>query len=435
MKKGIITCLLAVLVLANLTAAEYYVSKETGKNGNAGTKDAPFKNIEKAAEKVQPGDKIYVAEGNYYGVRDKGFIMIQKAVEIYGGYSKDFSKRDVLKYRTLVMPPASSNGTGRANKAMEFDIKNGEGKKLVIDGIIFDKGLSNGYHPTKGKPQGVETGMLVLPPGQGVNGGEKSITTEKAIFGGSIMKCDVLIQNCVFNNASNFAIQFGGTGNVKILNNVFTANAMAACEIWGKENKPNAITVEFAYNTVLFTWPRTHAFEDMGYGFRVMTKVEVNIHHNIIGLSCLSAVDRCRIDSPASMENGRKVLMDNNRFFMNKQADVTLPGLGTFEYVWVKDFDDLDRFNSAEGNEELKDIASLKNVLNKAYLAGFLNATYKEKTDYDPNSPANEFRRAMGMNQTMTVQTDVSMFANKYPQDDAVKLFGAVKGFGAQAIK
>ena len=68
-------------------------------------------------------------------------------------------------------------------------------------------------------------------------------------------------------------------------------------------------------------------------------------------------------------------------------------------------------------------------------MAVFLNATYKEKTDYDPNSPANEFRRAMGMNQTMTVQTDVSMFANRYPQDDAVKLFGVVKGFGAQTIK
>jgi len=135
------------------------------------------------------------------------------------------------------------------------------------------------------------------------------------------------------------------------------------------------------------------------------------------------------------MENGRKVLVDNNRFFMNKQADVTLPGLGTFEYVWVKDFEDVDRFNSAEGNEELKDIAPLKNVLNKAYLAGFLNATYKEKTDYDPNSPANEFRRAMGMNQTMTVQSDVSIVCKQISQDDAVKLFGAVKGFGAQAIK
>jgi len=436
MKKIIFNLLLLTFVVSNLTAAEYYVSKETGKNSNAGTKDAPFKNIEKAAEKVQAGDKLYVAEGNYFGVRDKGFIMIKIPVEIYGGYSKDFSKRDVLKYRTLVMPPASSNGTGRANKAMEFDIKNGDGKRLVIDGIIFDKGLSNGYHPTKGKAEGLETGMLILPPGQGENGSDKKvITTEKAILGGSIMKCDMLIQNCVFNNASNFAIEFGGTGNVRILNNVFTANAMSACQIWGKENKANAIIVEFAYNTVLFTWPRTHAFEDMGYGFRVMTKVEVNIHHNIIGLSALSAVDRCRIDSPAAMENGRKVLLDNNRFFMNKQADVTLPGLGTFEYVWVKDFDDLDRFNSAEGNEELKDLASLKGVLNQAYLQGFLNATYREKTNYDASSPANEFRRAMGLNQTMTVQTDVSMFANKYPQDDAVKLFGAVKGFGAQAIK
>ncbi|MFC1238433.1 right-handed parallel beta-helix repeat-containing protein [Treponema vincentii] len=436
MKKALTTCLLAAFVLANVTAAEYYVSKETGKNGNAGTKDAPFKNIEKAAEQAQPGDKLYVAEGNYYGVRDKGFIMIKVPVEIYGGYSKDFSQRDVLKYRTLIMPPASSNGTGRANRLVEFAINGPAGSKMVLDGLIVDKGDSNGYHATKGKPAGVETGMLILPPGQGENGSEKKvITTEKPLVGGTINNCDFLVQNCVFLNAPNFAIQMGGSGNWKIINNVFIANAMSACQIAGMMNTPTAIRLEFAYNTVLFTWPRTHSFEDMGYGFRVMTKVEVNLHNNIIGLSSLSAIDRCYIDSPASMENGRKVLVDNNRFFMNKQADVTLPGLGTFEYVWVKDFEDVDRFNSAEGNEELKDVAPLKNVLNKAYLAGFLNAAYKEKTDYDPNSLANEFRRAMGMNQTMTVQTDVSMFANKYPQNDAVKLFGAVKGFGAQAIK
>ena len=77
MRKILATGLLVCCVLMQATAAEYYVSKETGKNGNAGTKDAPFKNIEKAAEKVAAGDKIYVAEGNYYGVRDKGFIMIR----------------------------------------------------------------------------------------------------------------------------------------------------------------------------------------------------------------------------------------------------------------------------------------------------------------------------------------------------------------------
>lgn len=76
MKKVFSLLLFAVLVSAALNAADIYVSKETGKNSNAGTKEAPLKNIEKAAEKAQPGDKIYVAEGNYFGLRDKGFIMI-----------------------------------------------------------------------------------------------------------------------------------------------------------------------------------------------------------------------------------------------------------------------------------------------------------------------------------------------------------------------
>ena len=435
-KKPIITFIFATSILANLVAADYYVSKDTGKNSNAGTKDAPFKNIEKAAEKAQAGDVLHVAEGNYYGVRNKGFIMIKVPVQIYGGYSKDFSKRDILKHRTLLMPPSSANGTGSANCLMEFAIQGKPGDKIVLDGLFFDKGDSNGYHANKGKPEGVETGMLILPPGRGVNGDAKDVlSATKPLLGGHIDGCDLLIQNCTFNNAAMYAILLGGSGDWKVLNNVFTANTMSACQMHGRKNLATAIKLEFAYNTVLFTWPRTHSFEDMGYGFRVMTKIEVNLHHNIIGLSSFSAVDRCHIDSPASMEKGRKVLVDNNRFFMNKQADATLPGLGLFECVWVQDFEDIDRFDSAEGNEELKDVAPLKNVLNTAYLAGFLNATYKEKTDYDASSPANEFRRAMGMNQTMTVQTDVSMFANRYPQDDAVKLFGAVNGFGAQSIK
>ena len=33
------------------------------------------------------------------------------------------------------------------------------------------------------------------------------------------------------------------------------------------------------------------------------------------------------------------------------------------------------------------------------------------------------------------ISTKVSMFANPYPYDSAVKFFGAVPGFGAQEIK
>ena len=64
-----------------------------------------------------------------------------------------------------------------------------------------------------------------------------------------------------------------------------------------------------------------------------------------------------------------------------------------------------------------------------------MDASYKESVDYDPNSFENELRRIFGINQTARGQSEISMFGNKYPLKDAVKLFGAVEGYGAQEIK
>lgn len=90
MKRILLSCLLAISIATQAMAGVIYVSKANGKNSNPGSKDAPLKNIDRAVEQAQPGDKIYVAEGNYYGVRNKGYIEIKKPVEIYGGYSNDF---------------------------------------------------------------------------------------------------------------------------------------------------------------------------------------------------------------------------------------------------------------------------------------------------------------------------------------------------------
>ena len=68
----------------------------------------------------------------------------------------------------------------------------------------------------------------------------------------------------------------------------------------------------------------------------------------------------------------------------------------------------------------------------EAYLNGFLNASYKEKTDYDPNSAANTFRAAMGMNMVGKMESSATMFMNRYPFAKALELFGAVEGTGAQ---
>ena len=47
----------------------------------------------------------------------------------------------------------------------------------------------------------------------------------------------------------------------------------------------------------------------------------------------------------------------------------------------------------------------------------------------------NTFRSAMEMNQVGTMQSLASMFANRYPWHEALQLFGAMDGYGAQKIK
>jgi hypothetical protein len=89
---------------------------------------------------------------------------------------------------------------------------------------------------------------------------------------------------------------------------------------------------------------------------------------------------------------------------------------------------------SVENNTALKNPAMFKGIIDMTYLQAFLSATYKEKVHYDANSPMNQFRAALGLNKQGTITSKVSMFANPYPFDSAIKFFGAVKDFGAQAI-
>ena len=98
--------------------------------------------------------------------------------------------------------------------------------------------------------------------------------------------------------------------------------------------------------------------------------------------------------------------------------------------VWAKNFEDREEITPYEGNIELSG-DKLKGKINEAYLAGFLSMVYSEELNV-PDSPANQFRSAFGMNLEGTMTTKVDMFANRYPLDDALKLFGAVEGYGAQ---
>ena len=96
---------------------------------------------------------------------------------------------------------------------------------------------------------------------------------------------------------------------------------------------------------------------------------------------------------------------ENSLFFLNRQTDLTLPGGGLALCVSVDDFDDVDQLEEADDNEAATDPSIFGGAINEAYLKAFLDVS------------------------------STRMFANHYPVEDALKLFGAVSGYGAQKPK
>jgi len=415
------------------------VSASTGSNRNDGSKEAPFKNLQKAIDQAPDGAVILVAEGNYFGILNKGNINVTKPVKIYGGYSSDFSTRDVLKHLTMVQPTPESNGTQNGQGTMQIQVKT-PNTEVVIDGLIFDRGNSSAYNARgEGKPEGVESPMMQPIGAAGLGGPdltqERVLTTETAEIYFDNPRCNITINNCAFINAPNYGVRgmFGGTKAV-INNCIFINNRMAACEITKGGMVSEKAEVHFTYNTVLFMWARLKDMGDMGYGFRYGLRLSNYVTNNIIGLSTFAGLDRTRVDMPKN-EAEYVNTAEHNIFFLNKQADLVIPGGGMFMRISAEEFDDVEQLAKVAGNKTLTDPKVFKGIINEPYLNGFLSASYKETTSHDPNSQANQFRQAMGMNMTGTMQSSATMFANRYPWQEALKFFGAMQGYGAQVIK
>ena len=427
----------------NTAVATLYVSKQTGKNKNDGSREAPLKNLQKAIDMAEPGTLILVAEGNYFGLHDCGTIKITKPVTIQGGYSQDFSERDILKHLTLVQPSAESNGTTLSGTlgTMHIEIPQKSDTKMEIDGLIFDRGYTNAYNPKgEGKPEGVASPMMQELPSTGGIGGDDEFSMSEIHNNDYYtlyvkVACPLVIRNCAFLNSRTQAIMGPISEGAKVLitNNIIVNSRMSGVEVWGTSATVNA-QLEFSYNTVLFAWTRTRTFEDMGYGFRYMNKIDVDLHHNIIGCCCYAALDRCRIDSPSDREKKKVTTAEHNRFFLNKQADLMIPGGGKFQRIWADEFEDVDQLAKEDDNVTLSDPKALGGI-DEAYLKGWLNLSYGETSSFDGNSGANQFRSALGMPQQGTMDSKASMWANRYPWRKALDLFGAMQGYGAQKIE
>ena len=437
MKKMMIVVL--ALCAAGLQAADLYVSLSTGKKKNAGTKEAPLKNLWHALQKAGDGDTIHLAEGIYPGNAKCNWFLIDKAVSIIGGYSADFAARDPLTHRTMFQPLNENNdkkGTGLGIFTIQFDMAKPapKGVNMVFDGLIFDDGQAQSYHPVKGKPEGVETGMWLEPPAKGNTPFASS--KRYLVYSATANRAegDITFKNCLFLNAGNIAMNLNWyKGKVKMENNVFCNNLMVGANVYSSNPQAGAVEWEFKKNTVLFTWSRTSELSDMGFGIRTTTNMKSEIEDNIIGLSVLTGWDNTK-----GLDKTKKIEVKGNVFFLNRQSDAQVTKSPSVVKVKVDDFeDDLEGnygIEKAEDNVGLTDPKVFNGRLNTAFLNAFLSMKYSESATLDAGK-LNAFRQAVGLPMQGTIVSKVDMFGNRYPLEDALKLFGAMEGKGAQAIK
>lgn len=246
--------------------SELFVSKRGSVRGE-GSKASPYKDIQKAINEAADGTVIRIAEGNYLGYLDRGWIELDKYVSLEGGWNEDFTERDPVKYVTRIQPGPQQLGT-IGSALLSIDAQKDRYKAMVIDGLCFDLGLALEYFPADPSdprcacPEGCETGRM-KPVGQG------NIAV-KLVYG--TVAGDLTIRNCMFLNSSCYALLMTiKGGHWDIYNNVFVSNLYASVEINGglnQDTQSHQSVVDFHHNTVLFSWTRTKEMEDMGYGYR-----------------------------------------------------------------------------------------------------------------------------------------------------------------------
>ncbi|MFL5320979.1 MAG: hypothetical protein ACJ790_15050 [Myxococcaceae bacterium] len=110
-----------------------------------GTRASPYKTIREALAAFVPGvhNSILVAAGTYVEQ-----VVLRNGVKLYGGYSSDFSKRDVVSFPTLIEAPEPDLAAGGKRGSVNAE---GITSATVIAGFTI-RGYDVTFRPAAGAP-------------------------------------------------------------------------------------------------------------------------------------------------------------------------------------------------------------------------------------------------------------------------------------------
>ena len=415
-------------------ARDWYVSKARGK-GKKGTIEKPAKDLGNIISKLQPGDVVHIAEGNYVGKGKSGVDYITVPVSIIGGYDQSFKKRDPWGAHKTVLSGDNKTKNYKVGARLMIDLNKYKGKlmpKIVVDGLIVDQGAQNRYKTDKNlmivRKANPKTGQNPTPDrGALVVAVSKTGNFDKGAHWEVEVKNNIVMNAAPTQGALSVA-GYKGT-NVLIENNVVvncTGSGIYARTSY--RGRSNFAKFTIRKNTVLFTWKYDAYVQSFsGNGLKIDDDVEVNASNNAIGMS-----DRFNI-----MKSGAEKLLLKDNLLVGAIDSTYYESQGDLK-VGLDDVEDEAEHlhDDSEGNVG----TAIKVPVSKAWASAYGQRVLIDRNaveaDIAPQKTrANALRQMLGLNQRADdIKADSPVWLHRMSIEDALAIakapFGGKYGAG-----
>ncbi|MCG3181537.1 MAG: hypothetical protein BIFFINMI_03933 [Phycisphaerae bacterium] len=369
---------------------DWYVSAARGA-GKTGTAEKPVKDLGSIVSRLGDGDRVFIAEGTYLGRGDNGCDQIDKAVEIYGGFADDFSKRDPWGVHKTIL--SGSNTTKNWVQGYRLSIDLGKRRdlrarhKVVVDGLIVDHGDRNRYAD--------KTDSKIVRMADPKTG--KNPTPEYGGISVAVTKLgDIVVRNCVvLNTASsgNGAISVWGSekSEVTVENNIACNNTGYGFYLhtaFYPDELERMPQFKFSHNVAAFSSKPDPGATHGGSGLKVDAATRVTAEWNVLAFGDYYGVDNA--------SQAKRFVLNNNLFVVNLQGDY----LEFDTKMKVADIeDDSDKLEEATGN-----VASdkLRPKVSREWAQKYLSRQVVDRNAKEADvkavqSGANELRSILGL--------------------------------------
>lgn len=421
------TALALVTVLASCAlgvgeaqARDWYVSAARGK-GKKGTVEKPSKDLGNIAKKLEPGDVVHIAEGTYRGRGKVGSVTLQVPVQIIGGYSDDFKKRDPWGAHRTILSGVNKSRNYTPDPTLFIDLAKytGANHPILVDGLIVDMGGRNHYatdeeakllpkaSPAKGTNPSPSLGALVVRAG-------KSEKFDRGPRWQIAVKNNIVI-NAYTNQGALSVSGFKGS-KISIHNNVVAQHSghgiFAGSKYAGSSDHPE---FKITNNTVVFSWDSSFS---QGFNIGFDRYVNALVKANMFAFSDIYAI------------------WNGNRSTGITLVDNVVAGARKGDFLEFNTIISVDLFeDEAEylGDDTEGNISEpVKLPVSKAFatLYGSRVVVDREKLEADikaTNSDANALRSMLGLplRAGSVAWPKISVYINRLSVDDAVAIAGA----------